>query len=250
MKPNKRILWPAVAGLALVGLAAWAAVYFAPARVVGLEPALLADGGGVRVVRDRDGLAFIPEGVASSGFIFYVGARIPPEAYAAMLRPLAESGIAVFVPRLPLNFAIFSVNRAKAIMEAHPDIGSWAVGGHSLGGASAALFLDKHRDLAGRVVFVASYPPESVDLSGWPGRFLSVYASNDLLATPEQAGPSPGLTLRLPSGSFVPIEGGNHAGFGYYGAQKGDGLSLISRDEQQGLAAGAMLEFLSGDGGD
>lgn len=235
-------LWVAVGLAALASV--WMALYFAPARTVGLEPSLLADGGGVEVRRDRGGLCFLPAGGASSGLIFYVGARVPPEAYAALLRPLAEAGIAVFIPKLPLNFAIFAVDKAAAIMADNPAIRRWAIGGHSLGGAAASIFLDRHRPSIGRLVLVASYPPESVDLSSWDGRFLSIYASEDSLAAEEKAGPSPSLTARLPDGEFELIQGGNHAGFGYYGAQKGDGQAAISREEQQGLAAGSILGFL------
>ena len=40
------------------------------------------------------------------------------------------------------------------------------------------------------------------------------------------------------------IEGGNHAQFGNYGLQNGDGTATISREEQQKQAASAMLAFL------
>lgn len=36
------------------------------------------------------------------------------------------------------------------------------------------------------------------------------------------------------------IEGGNHAGFGDYGPQQGDGEATISADEQQEIAADAV----------
>jgi hypothetical protein len=40
------------------------------------------------------------------------------------------------------------------------------------------------------------------------------------------------------------IEGGNHAGFGNYGAQAGDGTSSIGNDAQQAVAAQAILDFI------
>ena len=39
------------------------------------------------------------------------------------------------------------------------------------------------------------------------------------------------------------IEGGNHAGFGSYGAQRGDGTATISAQEQQDQAAQAIVAF-------
>jgi hypothetical protein len=40
------------------------------------------------------------------------------------------------------------------------------------------------------------------------------------------------------------IKGGNHAQFGNYGVQEGDGVASISREAQQEQAANAMLAFL------
>jgi hypothetical protein len=37
------------------------------------------------------------------------------------------------------------------------------------------------------------------------------------------------------------IPGGNHAQFGNYGPQAGDGVALVAREEQQRLAADAIL---------
>ena len=39
------------------------------------------------------------------------------------------------------------------------------------------------------------------------------------------------------------IEGGNHAQFGDYGTQDGDGAATISAEEQQELAADAVASF-------
>ena len=44
---------------------------------------------------------------------------------------------------------------------------------------------------------------------------------------------------------WVAIEGGNHAQFGWYGPQSGDGTATISREEQQRQIVGATLELLS-----
>lgn len=41
------------------------------------------------------------------------------------------------------------------------------------------------------------------------------------------------------------IEGGNHAGFGSYGLQDGDGESLISGEDQVEITADALANFIS-----
>ncbi len=44
--------------------------------------------------------------------------------------------------------------------------------------------------------------------------------------------------------NVIPIEGGNHAGFGNYGKQKGDGDAFIQEEEQQEIAVKAILKFI------
>jgi hypothetical protein len=49
----------------------------------------------------------------------------------------------------------------------------------------------------------------------------------------------------LPSGAeFNIIKGGNHAGFGNYGPQKGDGKRTISREEQWRITANLINDFI------
>ena len=49
----------------------------------------------------------------------------------------------------------------------------------------------------------------------------------------------------LPAGTYwVAIEGGNHAGFGWYGDQDGDNPATISRGSQQNQVIQASIEFL------
>lgn len=42
----------------------------------------------------------------------------------------------------------------------------------------------------------------------------------------------------------VVIDGGNHAQFGYYGFQSGDGNATISAESQQNQTADAILKFI------
>jgi len=43
----------------------------------------------------------------------------------------------------------------------------------------------------------------------------------------------------------VVIKGGNHAQFGWYGPQPGDGVATISREEQQAQIVEATVAFLA-----
>ena len=43
----------------------------------------------------------------------------------------------------------------------------------------------------------------------------------------------------------ISIEGGNHANYGYYGEQKGDGTAMITREEQQKIVIEQISSFIS-----
>jgi hypothetical protein len=52
---------------------------------------------------------------------------------------------------------------------------------------------------------------------------------------------------RLPvDATLVEIEGGNHAQFGDYGPQEGDGVATIDRAEQQRMTARAIAVMVEG----
>ena len=79
-----------------------------------------------------------------TGLVLYTGGKVPPAAYAPAARSIAEQGFLVTIVPAPWNLAIFDTGAAQAVIDDHPGITTWAVGGHSLGGASAALFIDGH----------------------------------------------------------------------------------------------------------
>ncbi len=191
-----------------------------------------------------DWLVFEPTGsVPSIGLIFYPGGRVDPRAYAPQAQAIAAEGFTVIVVPMPLNFAFLGINRAAEVIKTFPEIIHWAVGGHSLGGAMAAEFAKENpQDIDGLVLW-ASYPAENTDLSALEIQAISIYASNDGLATPEEVFSA---RPRLPAGTrFVEIPGGNHAGFGWYGAQGGDGELEITKLAQQSQIVESMVAFLS-----
>ena len=98
-----------------------------------------------------------------------------------------------------------------------------------------------HPELVKGLVLLGAFP--NGDLSGWDGVVTSIYGTNDSLATPEQVLAAADV---LPaSTTFVPIEGGNHAQFGAYGAQGGDQAATISAADQLAQAAQATLNVLN-----
>jgi pimeloyl-ACP methyl ester carboxylesterase len=163
-------------------------------------------------------------------------------AYAPAAQVIAEAGYLVVIVRMPLNLAVLDPQAAAGVIAAYPQIKHWAVGGHSLGGAMAANFVYSHPGVAEGLLLWAAYPAGSNDLSRAAVRVLSISGTFDGLSTPVKIAASQVL---LPDNTtWVVIEGGNHAQFGWYGAQAGDIPATISREEQQGQIVIATAEFL------
>jgi len=193
-----------------------------------------------RVERGR--YVFEPAGAPRAGLIFYPGGLIDPAAYAPLMQQLSDGGVLAIVVPMPLDLAVFGITRADDVIEAYPDVDTWIIGGHSLGGAMAAEYLKRKPDAVDGLVFLASYPSDSTDLSATPAKVLSIYGTEDGVAGDVFARP----LQRLPRGtSLQVIEGGNHAQFGHYGPQKGDGTATVSREEQQHLTTDAILGLVA-----
>ena len=187
-------------------------------------------------------LVFQPVGTTpQTGFILYPGGKVDYRAYAPVAREIAAKGYLVVVPPMPLNLAFFGANVATSVMDYFPQIEHWAVGGHSLGGVAASSFASSHPDEIGGIAFWASYP--AGDIQTYPGQVVSIFGTNDGLAGPAKIEES---KKNLPPQTvFVPIEGGNHAQFGWYGPQSGDNPATISHAEQQRQVADATAAMLS-----
>ncbi len=180
----------------------------------------------------------------STGFIFYPGGRVDPRAYAPQARAIAEQGFLVVITPMPLNLAVFGANRGSEVMAAFPEIEHWVIGGHSLGGAMAANFARNHPGAVEGVVFWAAYPAASDSLADRSDLTVySIYGTQDGLAMPDKIEAS--RALLPPTARFIPIEGGNHAQFGWYGEQPGDNPATIGRSQQQQMTVDATVEALA-----
>lgn len=190
------------------------------------------------ILEPADGLVRAP------GLLFYPGARVRAEAYVELLARVARTGRRVVIVRPPLDFAILAPRRGERVLRELGEAGRgvWVADGHSLGGvvAAAAVRRDPARFVA--LALLASYPAANGSLADRAVRVLSLYADHDGLAPPEEIRSRDGL---LPSDArYVLIRGGNHAGFGSYGPQKGDGVATIPRSEQQETSAAEILRLL------
>ena len=93
------------------------------------------------------------------------------------------------------------------------------------------------------VFFLASYPDSKGSLKNTALPVLSVTGSNDGLLNQKSYLESKNF---LPQNSiYSSIEGGNHAGFGSYGNQKGDNQAVISNKEQQNKLYSTLSSWLN-----
>jgi len=190
---------------------------------------------------------FVPEGGQhpGKGFIFYPGGLVDPRAYAPFMQALAQQGYFAVIAAMPLDLAVLGYRRADSIIKAYPDITTWVIGGHSLGGVMACRYARAGNKLSG-VVLWASYTSKAFSLAHTDIKVISIYGSQDGLATVAKIENS---KKELPKNTlFVEIKGGNHSQFGWYGnngqLQRGDTPAAISRDRQQQCIIQATVDFL------
>jgi hypothetical protein len=96
----------------------------------------------------------------------------------------------------------------------------------------ASSYVNKNSDKLMGLVLLGAYPINDSDLPT-----LAVYGTEDN-----------GLDISKLEGVENRLEliGGNHAYFGDYGEQKGDGVASMTRDEQQELTIAAIIDFIKG----
>ena len=186
---------------------------------------------------------FAPDQEPIAGLVFYPGGLVDAQAYAPLMQRLADGGVLTVLVPMPLELAVFGINRARDVFGAFPEVQPWTIAGHSLGGAMASEFVKANPETVAGLALLASYPAESSDLSGLAIGAVSTYGTENGLTPPEGFEAS---LARLPPGTdLVVIEGGNHAGFGNYGPQAGEGVASIDREEQQRQAAETLLAFVT-----
>jgi len=188
-----------------------------------------ADG---RVPPDEDG--------ERTALVFYPGGRVDPESYLYTLAPLAERGnVTVFIPRVPLNLAVFEEDAADEVVADHPEVDRWYVGGHSLGGAFACRHAAGNPDRFDGVVVFGSYCDRSLSGSGLST--LVVVGERDRVLNEDAFEEN---RENLPADArVVRLEGVNHSQFGAYSGQPGDVPATVDREAARERLTTAVLEW-------
>jgi hypothetical protein len=181
---------------------------------------------------------YAPNGEIKAGLVFYPGAKVEYTSYAPLLEECAEQGILCVVVEMPCNLAFLGINRAMKAIELYPEIDTWYIGGHSLGGTMAASCASIHSDIFNGVVLLGSY--STANISSIPT--VSILGSQDKVLNLKKYSKN---KTNLPEdyAEYV-IEGGNHAYFGMYGEQEGDGVATITNMQQIEITAHHIIEFI------
>lgn len=182
----------------------------------------------ITVTSENGNLHIFTAGEAKTGLVFYGGARVEYTAYAPLMKRLAENGITCILVSSPFDFALANINAPEGITEEYPEIEKWYIGGHSMGGTAAGMYIAKHPGEYDGILLVASYVSD--DIHDKTGKAISVYGSNDGVFNKQRYD----LFMKNLPGDIneLEIEGGNHSGFAYYGDQAGDNPADISKQEQ------------------
>jgi dienelactone hydrolase len=181
-------------------------------------------------------------GATDTGLVFIPGAKVQPSAYLYKMAGIAEAtGMTVVITEPTFNLAFFDTRPLSEFAQDAPDVDHWYVGGHSLGGVRACQLAasDAEPQVVGLMLF-GSYCVDDLSDSGLD--VLSIVAEHDGLSTPEDVASRAGS---LPDDAVtVVIDGANHASFGDYGAQPGDGTATIDRQTARAEIAEAVAEFV------
>lgn len=191
--------------------------------------------GGYSVKNEKNIFIFQPDKEIESdtALIFYPGGKVEAIAYAPLLERLSQQGITCVLVKMPFNLSVFNVNAADNIYSRLPNIRNWYIGGHSLGGAMASSYVNKNSDKIKGLILLGAYPVGDSNIDT-----LAIFGSEDMVLD---------KTKLETTSKNIEIAGGNHAYFGNYGEQKGDGTATITRHEQQQETVDEIIKFVFGE---
>ena len=232
-KRNLLRLTAAFLFLLILGCGIYVSDYYRAEETVGLPAPSVT----MEISDDR--MVFLPE-EAEAGLIFYPGGKVEFTAYATLMAKLAQQNILCVLLKMPLNLAVLDMDAAKGIPELFPEVEHWYLAGHSLGGSMAASFAGKQPDPYEGLILLAAY--STADLTETGLKVCSLYGDRDGVLNREKYQQ---YHSNLPENTLeLVLEGGNHAGFGSYGSQEGDGESALEAGAQIQWTAERIREFI------
>lgn len=169
--------------------------------------------------------------------IFVPGGLVEPESYSYLATMLALNGYNVTISKAKFNLAIFQPNKPSRYID--EDLVNVLIG-HSLGGVVASMAASGNDDID-KVILMGSYSIKDIN----DKETLILSAEYDIAMDQDKFDEA--LQYVNEDTTFFTIDGGNHAQFGWYGEQKGDGTAEISTITQQNIVITQILDFLNQD---
>ena len=240
-KKRRRILWITMPILAVVLATVIFCVIYVNDYYRADEGALASLNSTAEVTVDiyDDAIYFTPKNDTGKGIIFYPGGKVELSAYAPLAMSLAEKGILCVLVKMPCNLAVLGINSADKILS-QTDTREWYMAGHSLGGAMASSYIADNHELFEGLILLGAYAND--DISHTALDVISIYGEYDGVMDREKYNSS--LSLLPSDAKEQVIIGGNHAYFGSYGEQEGDGVATISPEEQIMVTASLIYGFI------
>ncbi|MGM9975093.1 MAG: alpha/beta hydrolase [Clostridiaceae bacterium] len=203
---------------------------------------VISQEGNSKVDEERDYFVFSSENSSSTGIIFYPGGKVEASAYAPLMKDLSEKGYTVVLVKMPFNLAVFDIKAADEVMEEFSEIDNWYLAGHSLGGAMASAYGAKSEGKLQGIILLGAYP--SSDLGEKDLSLLVLYGSEDKVLNRDALEEN---KINNPkTAKYIEISGGNHAYFGSYGEQDGDGIASLTPEEQRAITVEEIDGFING----
>jgi hypothetical protein len=197
----------------------------------------------VRVSASDARVIMSPTGEAlPRGVLYFPGARVDPYAYLYPLADIAAAGTTVVIVDPLFNMALIDTRGVEELTTDLPAITQWVLAGHSLGGVKACMEAS-HPAVTDLVLF-ASYCAN--DISALDVEVLQVIGDQDGLLDDALRREAESLLPRGLHKTFT-IRGANHADFGTYGPQPGDGDSAYSDRVMRTMITGALNTHVFGD---
>ncbi len=184
-------------------------------------------------IEEEDGFYLVhplDENDSGEGILFYPGGKVEAIAYMPLLLQLAEEGYTCVLVEMPFNLAVFNIKGADKVLEQVDGIDEWYMMGHSLGGAMASTYMEGNESKFEGLILLGAYPVNEADIET-----LAIYGTYDIMLDLD----------KVEEADIVhEIVDGNHAQFGNYGNQEGDGQAKISRQAQQEEAVEVITDFI------
>ncbi|QHS59840.1 alpha/beta hydrolase [Chitinophaga agri] len=196
----------------------------------------------VSVYQEDQFYLFAPATPSRKILFFYPGALVDPVAYVPLCRKIADSGMKVYLIKMPWRLATRGYTIPKELGLIADTSLTYILAGHSQGAKMAAQFVYENPGVIDKLILIASSHPRDISIADSNIPVMKIWGDKDGVADEKSIMAN---KAKLPATTqFVHIAGANHAQFGYYGFQLNDNRATISREAQQAATLQHMLAFI------